>query len=146
MRNIVITIFVILWLVAFHYESTRYFYLQPLFHRQLPKIKFLFPPAGWIMFFNVNDSYGSAEVYGVKNGQPQLIDPHQILQTRPIGYDNINRNALSSILVPGMQQTFCTFLHRKFPFFDNFLVIYVNYPSLVKNPFEKQQAIAYECK
>ena len=146
MRNIVITIFVILWLIAFNYESTRYFYLQPLFHRQLPKIKFLFPPAGWIMFFNVNDSYGYAEVYGVKNGQTQLIDPHQILQTRPIGYDNINRNALSSVLSPGTQQTFCAFLHRKIPFFDNFLVTYVNYPSLVKNSLERQQAIAYECK
>lgn len=98
------------------------------------------------MFYNVNDSYGFAEVYGVKNGHPQLIDPHQILQTRPIGYDNINRNALSSVLSAGMEQPFCAFLHRKFPYFDNFLVTYVNYPSLIKEPFERQQGIAYECK
>ncbi|MDO8580528.1 MAG: hypothetical protein Q7S13_03515, partial [Candidatus Omnitrophota bacterium] len=49
-RNIFISLFVIVWLGIFHYESTRAFFLEPLFHRPLYKFKFLFPPAGWIMF------------------------------------------------------------------------------------------------
>ncbi|MBI3602031.1 MAG: hypothetical protein HY209_03965 [Candidatus Omnitrophica bacterium] len=145
-RNIIISIFVVGWLVVFHYESTRHFYWEPLLGRPLPKMKFLFPPAGWIMFFNVDDSYGYTEVYGVKDGHPQMIDPHQILQTRAIGYDNINRNALVTVLSRDVSGPFCLFLHRKFPYFDSFLVTYVNYPSLTKRPFERLQAVAYECK
>ncbi len=145
-RNTIISIFVVVWIFVFHYESTRHFYLEPFFKRELPKVKFLFPPAGWIMFFNVGDNYGNAEVYGVKDGRTQLIDPHQILVTRAIGYDNINRNALSTVLSRDVSQNFCAFLKRKFSYFDSFLVTYVQYPSLVERPFERQQAVAYECK
>ncbi len=145
-RNIFISIFVIIWILVFNYESTRHFYLEPLFHRDLPKVKFLFPPAGWVMFFNVDDSYGLAEVYGVKDGNTQRIDPHQILQTRAIGYDNIYRNALSTVLSRSLAQPFCAYLHRKFTYFDSFLVTYVNYPSVSQRPFERLQALAYECK
>ena len=145
-RNSLISIFVVVWLFVFHYESTRYFYLQPLFKRALPQVKFLFPPAGWIMFFNVDDGYGQAEVYGVKDGRAQFIDPHQILTTRAIGYDNIHRNALSTVLSRDLSQNFCAFLKRKFPYFDSFLVTYAQYPSLIERPFEKMQSIAYECK
>jgi hypothetical protein len=145
-RNTIISIFVIVWLVVFNYESIRHFYLEPLFQRSLPKMKFLFPPAGWIMFYNVDDSYGTVQVYGVKEGRTQLIDPHQILQTRAIGYDNIHRNALVGVLNPGMAKSFCTFLYRKFPYFDNFVVTYINYPSLIKEPFKQEQNIVYECK
>ena len=145
-RNILISIFVITWLVVFHYESTRYFYLEPLLKRPLPKVKFLFPPAGWIMFFNVSDSFGYAEVYGIKDGQSQLIDPHQILQTRAIGYDNIHRNALITVLAREMQRPFCGYLRRKFPSFDNFVITYVEYPHLSTQPFERIQRAIYECR
>ena len=145
MRNILISMFVICWLVVFNYESTRHFYLEPLLKCVLPKLKFLFPPAGWIMFYNVEEGYGMAEVYGVKDGQTQLIDPHQILQTRAIGYDNIHRNALISVLVRDVEKPFCDYLIRKFPYFDRFLVTYVQYPSVIKQPFERLQNVAYEC-
>ena len=145
LRNKLISIFVIVWLAVFYYESTCYYYLQPLLKRELPRMKFLFPTAGWIMFYNVGDNFGNTEVYGVKNGIPQLIDPHQILQTRAIGYDNINRNVLSTVLTPGLSQSFCPFLKRKFPYFEKFLVTYVEYPHLTQQPLEKMQTVAYEC-
>ena len=146
MRNIFISIFVVIWILVFNYESTRHFYLEPWLRRDLPKVKFLFPPAGWIMFFNVDDSYGLVEVYGVKDGRTQMIDPHQVLPTRPIGYDNIHRNALSMVMSRNMAQPFCGYLHRKFSYFDSFLVTYVNYPSVSQRPFERLQTVAYECK
>ena len=145
-RNTAISIFVVVWLFVFHYESTRHFYLEPFFKRELPKMKFLFPPAGWIMFFNVGDGYGQAEVYGIKDGRTHLIDPHQVLTTRAIGYDNIHRNALSTVLSRDVSRDFCAFLKRKFSYFDSFLVTYAQYPSLIERPFEKLQTIAYECK
>jgi hypothetical protein len=145
-RNTLISIFVIIWLVVFNYESTRHFYLEPWLGRPLPKLKFLFPPAGWIMFYNVGENYGYAQVYGVKNGQPQMIDPHQILQTRAIGYDNIHRNALVSVLSRGVEKPFCDYLHRKFPYFESFMVTYINHPSVTQRPFEQSQTLAYECR
>lgn len=145
-RNIVISVFVVAWLLLFHYESLRVFYLEPFLRRPLPQMKFLFPPAGWVMFFYIDPSYGYAQVYGIKDGRPQAIDPHLILQTRPIGYDNIHRNALVSVLSQEMEQPFCSFLKRKFPYFDNFAVTYINYPSVVEKPLEQTQTIVYECK
>ena len=145
LRNRVISIFVVLWLAIFYYESTCYYYLQPFFNRALPRMKFLFPPAGWIMFYNVGDNFGYTQVYGVRDGKSQAIDPHDILQTRAIGYDNINRNALSTVVSPGISDTFCPFLKRKFPYFEKFLVTYVEYPYLTEKPFEKRQVLAYEC-
>lgn len=146
MRKVVISVFVVCWIFVFHYESTRMFYLTPLFRHELPKVKFLFPPAGWIMFYNIGDSFGDAEVYGVKGGRPQRIDPHLILATRTIGYDNIYRNVLSEILNPGMAQSTCRFLRRKFPYFDSFLVTYTEYPSITKAPLEQRQVVMYECR
>ena len=144
-RNILITIFVIVWTLVFHYESTRHFYLEPLLGKPLPKVKLLFPPAGWIMFFNVDDQFGYAEVYGMRGGKAFLIVPHKILLTRAIGYDNIQRNVLSTILANSLKGDFCQFLKRKFPEFDNFYITAVDYPSIVKMPFEKYQALMYEC-
>ena len=92
LKRIAISIFVVVWLAVFFYESNRYFYLSPLFGRPLPKVKFLFPPAGWIMFFNVDDGFGYAEVFGIKASVKTKIDPHDILQTKAVGYDNIHRN------------------------------------------------------
>ena len=146
MRNICISIFVLVWLIVFHYESTRYFYLEPFFKQDLPKLKFLFPPAGWIMFFNVDESYGLAEVYGVKGGQKELIDPHRIFVTKAVGYDNIHRNVLSGVLSYGIQQRFCSFLWRKFPDYDYFMVVAAYYPSVIKKPGEKIYRPAYVCQ
>ena len=142
-RNTYITIFTVLWILLFHYESVRHFYLSPLFGRELPKFKFLFPPAGWIMFFSVDDSFGNTEVYGVKDGKPQRINPHDILETRTIGFDNIHRNILSRVLYQDKQQAFGKLLKRKFPYFDSFYVTYVRYPSLTKEPFKRIEQIVY---
>lgn len=98
------------------------------------------------MFYNVDESYGYAQVYGIKDGQSQPLDPHQVLQTRAIGYDNIHRNALVTVLTAGVQKPFCGYLHRKFPYFDSFAVTYVNHPSVTDRPFEQQQVIAYQCQ
>ena len=145
-RNILISTFVIMWLLVFYYESSRVFFLEPLLHRPLPKVKFLFPPAGWIMFYNVEDNFGYVEVYGLKNGRTQLIDPHQILQTRAIGYDNIHRNALITMASADLSKPFCAFLQRRFPYFENFIIIYVNYPLITQQSMERQQKVLYECK
>lgn len=145
-RNFVITLFVIIWTIIFHYESIRYFYLNPFFKRDLPQMKFLFPPAGWIMFFNVDDQFSYAEIYGMKNNQPWLIDPHLIFRTRPIGFDNIHRNVLIEALFANQQQPFCRYLKMKFPDFDNFLVTAVIYPSVAKTPLRRVQQVVYECR
>ena len=144
-RNTVITIFVILWTLLFHYESTCHFYLEPFFGKHLPKMKFLFPPAGWIMFFNVGEDTGCAEVYGVNAEGYQLIDPHEILATRTIGFDNIHRNVLSTVLSNDLQGPFCQFLQRKFSEFDNFFVTAVYYPSVIKTPHKRLQRVMYQC-
>jgi hypothetical protein len=142
----VISVFVLIWLVTFHYESLRAFYLNPLFNRKLPKIKLLFPPAGWIMFFRVDDSAANVEVYGVdSNHQPQLIDPHDILQTRTIGYDNIHRGAMFAFASPQNRQQACAFLHRKLRYYQGFIVTYVLYPQTSKQPFQNQRYILYQC-
>jgi len=145
-RNVCITIFVIFWTILFHYESIRYFYLNPFLKRDLPQMKFLFPPAGWIMFFNVNDQFSHAEVYGMKDHQPQLIDPHLIFRTRTIGFDNIYRNILSEVFVPYQERSFCRYLKMKFPNFDDFLVTAVIYPSVTKTPLLRVQQVVYECR
>lgn len=146
MRNKIITIFVVFWLVIFNYESCRAMFLNPFFGHDLPKLKFLFPPAGWVMFYTVSDSYGYAEVFGVKDGRAQWIDPHDILTTRPILYDNVHRNALISVLDQQAKPAFCAYLKQKFPYFESFMVTYTNYPSVIKNRYEQQQALMYECR
>jgi len=115
LKKIFISLFVVVWLVLFNYESTRHFYLTPLFGRTLPKLPLLFPPAGWIMFFQVGDREGHVQVYGVKDGVEHLIDPHDILETRAVLYDNIHRNVMINVLYEGMRPRFCRFLKRKFP-------------------------------
>lgn len=144
-KSILISVFVIAWLAVFHYESIRHFYLQPLMKKELPKVKLLYPPAGWIMFFNVGAGHGYAQVYGVKEGRTQAIDPHDILLTRSIGYDNINRNALITVLENGMAQPFCDFLKRKFTYYDSFIVTYVHYPNRSARKYERLEQARYQC-
>ena len=145
-RNVLISIFVVVWLLVFYYESSRVLFLAPWLQRPLPKVKFLFPPAGWIMFYKVEDNFGYVEVHGIKDGRSQWIDPHQILQTRAIGYDNINRNALITVASADSAKSFCAFLQRRFPYFDNFMITYVNYPSLRQQSMARQDRVLYECK
>ena len=144
-RNTIISIFIILWIIVFHYESIRYFYLNPIFKQNLPKMKFLFPPAGWIMFYNVDDTYGFVEVLGIKDNVLQLIDPHDILRTRTIGFDNIHRNVLSTVADRHVAKSFCQFLDRRFPYFDGFAVTAVEYPSVTKEPYHRVQRVLYQC-
>jgi hypothetical protein len=146
-RNVFISLFVILWLCLFHYESIRAFYLNPLFKRDLPHMQFLFPPAGWIMFYKVEDGSGDVQVFGLRNGKPpQFIDPHQIFETRQIGYDNIHRGAMGALASMRVKPQACRFLHRKFPYFQQFLVTYVEYPSPTKEPMEQNRYIIYQCE
>ena len=144
-RHAWIGVFVIVWIVLFHYETLRLHYLSPLLGRELPKVKWLYPPAGWIMFFNVDRRYGMAEVYGLREGRPVLLDPHEIFRTRFVLYDNIRRNALISVLSPHRAQDFCHFLARKFPSYERFAVVYAQYPDVVDRPADVQRHLAYRC-
>ena len=145
-RNTIISLFVIAWTLVFHYESTREFYLEPFLKKELPKVKFLFPPAGWIMFFNIDDQYSYAEIYGVSSDGAQLIDPHLILATRTVGFDNIHRNVLSVAFAEGLRGQVCGFLERKFPEFDDFIITGVLHPSVTKTPNRRIQKVIYKCK
>jgi hypothetical protein len=144
-RNIWISLFVVVWIAVFHYETLRLNYLSPLVGRELPKLKFLYPPAGWIMFFHVDRSYGFAEVYGITDGTPALIDPHKIFETRFVWYDNIHRNVLVSILSGSDAPHACRYLSRKFPQYERFAIVYATYPDLIDRPNEIQRQVAYRC-
>jgi len=144
-RNTLITWFVICWTLVFQYETLRLNYLSPLFQRELPKLRLLFPPAGWIMFYQVDKSYGFAEVYGIAGGEPVKLDPHDIFETQAFGYDNIHRNVLVGVLYRDRTEEFCRFLDRKFPQYDSFAVLYGQYPNVVKTPDRVRYQVAYRC-
>jgi len=145
-RNTRITWFVLCWTLLFHYESLRAGYLSPLLKRELPKCPLLFPPVGWIMFFQVDRSYGFAEVYGVRDDRPHLLDPHDVFRTRALGYDNIHRNVLIGVLSRSRAEAFCRYLHWKFPADDAFLVVYAFYPDLIEAPEQLLRQVAYRCE
>ena len=145
LRNTVITLFVIVWIIAFHYESLRFFYLNPYFGNSLPKIKFLFPPAGWIMFYNVDDQFGYVEVRGLKGSQAQLIDPHDIIRTRTVGFDNIHRGILGTVASTYQAAPFCRYLNRRFSYFDRFIVDYVYFPSITREHYRQIRSVLYVC-
>ena len=145
-RDLLISVFVVVWIAVFQYESLRLNYLAPLVGQELPKLKFLYPPAGWIMFFNIDRSYGFAQVYGIRQGKAVEIDPHAIFETRFVGYDNIRRNVLISVLSPSHGPSFCAYLHRKFPEYDGFAVVYSLYPDVVDHPDDIRSQLAYQCR
>ncbi len=145
-RNILITWFVICWTLVFHYETLRHSYLRPLFGRELPKLPLLFPPAGWIMFFNVDRSYGFAEVYGIRGGEPIQLEPHAILETKAVGYDNIHRNVLVGVLSQQHAPAFCRYVRRKFPGYDSVVVAYAQHPDLIDTPDRILRQVAYRCQ
>ena len=144
-RNALITWFVIGWTLLFQYETLRANSLSPLFQRELPKLPLLFPPAGWIMFFNVDKSYGFAEVYGVRGGEALRLDPHDVFETRAVGYDNIHRNVLVGVLSRDRAEPFCRYLRRKFPGHESFAVVYGQYPDVVNRPGQVLRQVAYLC-
>ena len=145
-RNTLITCFVVGWTLLFHYESLRAHYLSPLLQRPLPKVPLLFPPAGWIMFFNVDRSYGLAEVYGLRrSARPTRIDPHEIFRTKAVGYDNIRRNMLISVLDRRRALDFCRYLRRRFPEYEGFAVLYAEYPDLITTPERILRGVDYQC-
>jgi len=144
-RNIFISIFVVLWVAVFHYESLRHFYLEPLAGRTLPKVKFLFAPAGWIMFFRVDKAYGNIDVYGFKGDMPHKIDPHEIFKVRTVGYDNIRRGVIGSAASQRNRRAFCKHLNDNFAYFDNFRIVYTYYPDFIEKPYETYQQILYAC-
>lgn len=144
-KNTIITLFVLAWLTFFTYETVRYEYLNVIFGVALPKLKFLFPPAGWIMFYDVGEASGRAEVYGVRGDKIELIDPHQIFDNRWIGYDNIRRNILIHVLDKRTSVSFCRYLKRKFPQYEHFKVVWVIYPSETRQPGKKVMKVVYEC-
>ena len=147
-RNPLITWFVVFWILLFHYESLRANYLTPLVGKELPKWPLLFPPAGWIMFFNVDRSYGFAEVYGRKNGQFTLIDPHNIFRTQAVGYDNIRRNVLITVLPRQESADFCRYLKWRLPGYEAFTVVYGAYPDVTRvNAADNiWRQVAYRCE
>ena len=148
-RDIAITCFVIVWTLFFHYQTFRVNYLQPFFqrtfNRELPRIPLLFPPAGWIMFYRIDPVYGFTEVYGFRGGEPVLLNPHDVLETRAVGYDNIHRNVLVGVLDPDDAPAFCRFLRRKFPTYDAFAVAYGQYPDLIHTPDHVVRQVVYQC-
>jgi len=145
-RSILISWFVVGWLLLFNYESLRANYLIPLTGRPLAKTRLLFPPSGWIMFYNIDRSYGFAEVYGLRGSTPEKIDPHAIFETRGLGYDNIHRNMLVGVLYRDRAPAFCDFLRRKFPSYDAFAVVYGQYPNFVDEPGRIIRQVAYRCQ
>ena len=145
-RNRVITGFVICWALLFQYETLRASYLSPLAHRELPKFRLLFPPAGWIMFYNVGPSYDFVEVYGIRGQEAVKLDPHEIFATRAVGYDNIRRNVLIGVLSEGAAPPFCRYLKRKFPVYDTFAVLAERYPDLVATPNRFLFQVAHRCE
>ncbi len=146
LRDRFILLFVAVWLALFHYESLRLNYLSSLVGRELPKFKFLFPPAGWIMFYRVDSAEVRTEVYGLNNeDRLELIDPHRIFNNQWIGYDNIRRNVLISVMDRYSAPHFCRYLKRKFPEYARFSVFQVVYPNVIENPKKRVLKLAYEC-
>lgn len=153
-QRVLITWFVIGWMILFQYETLRAQYLSPLVlrlrlaqaGRPLPKFPLLFPPAGWIMFYNVDNSYGFAEIYGITGSEPTLLDPHDIFPIKNVGYDNIRRNVLVSVLDGRRAENFCQFLQRKFPHYDSFAVVYAQHPDLIETPELVGRQVAYRCQ
>ena len=149
-RKAAIWSFIVVWNAVFLYETFRAFQLEPLLRRlhvqaELPKLPMLFPPAGWIMFYKVENAAGGVEVYGVNKGGRTLIDPHRIFSTRYVLFDNIRRGMMFEAVEPGRQWGFCNYLRRKFPEYADFAVTQYEYPSLTDPSVKKLQADDYTC-
>lgn len=145
-RDITISAFVLFWLLLFTYQTLRVNHLTPLLGRALPRVPLLFPPAGWIMFYQIDARYGFTEVYGIQDDEPTLIDPHDIFATRAVGYDNIHRNVLIGVLYQERARPFCRYLRRKFPDSESFAIVYAHYPDAINTPERVVRKVSYRCQ
>ena len=98
------------------------------------------------MFYNVDERFSRVDVYGVKKQQLYLIDPHDIFRTRTIGFDNIHRGILGSVVGQGQANQFCPFLEYRFPYFDRFIITLNYYPDFLKEPYKQFQEVRYQCR
>ena len=146
-KKTLISFFIIFWTLLFHYESLRACYLNTVLNRTLPKFPLLFPSAGWLMFYKIGNFWTTAEVYGVRKGQdPERIDPHRIFTTRFLGCDPIHRNLMMTIVNPDAGPQFCPYLKRKFPAYENFMVVHGGYKTLTPQRSPKEYfPPAYSC-
>ena len=100
------------------------------------------------MFYEVGDSWSTAEVYGLRPGEmtAERIDPHRIFTTRFVGFDNIHRNIMVNAISDHPIPQFCSYLKRKFPEYTKFGVVLAGYSTLTKeNPPKKRMRMLYEC-
>ncbi len=146
LRQLSSVVFVVVWIALFFYETLRLNYLSPLLGRALPKLPLLYPPAGWIMFYQIEPRYGYAEVYRINGKSAELIDPHDIFATQAIGYDNIHRNMLVSVLDARRGEVFCAYLKRKFPDAGGFAIVHAEYPDLIASPDRVLRRVSYRCE
>ncbi len=153
LRDHFISLFVVIWLMVFMLNTTRHLLLEPFLKRSFPGFslalavnKFLFPPAGPIMFFNVDDSFGFYRVSGIKNGKLFDLNPHEVILNRTLFYDNIHRGVLGAIGDPGSVVSFCRWMHGRFPEFDDFAVGVRQYPALKKSRYVYQEGWLYRCR
>jgi hypothetical protein len=98
------------------------------------------------MFFHVDERYGLCEVYRGTPGGPIRIDPHAIFETKAVGYDNIHRNMLVSVLDRRLGPAFCAYLRRKFPGNKGFAVVHAQYPDVIRRPDRLLRGLAYRCE
>ena len=152
LRDQFISIFVVIWLLVFMYNTARHFLLRPLWTKFFPQSaiefpinKFLFPPAGPIMFYNVDDSFGSFRVSGIKDGQLYELNPHQVVLNRTLFYDNIHRGVLGVVAARESIPDFCRMMVRRFPEFDDIAVGIRQYPSLIRSRTLYKEGWLYRC-
>lgn len=140
LRKIAISVFVIFWLLLFHYEALRAFYLSPLAGRDLPKFPVLFPTFGWNMFYSLPNSWSTAEVYGSRNGpsEPERIEADRIFSLNFPGFDFNRRNVIGKVLDPKISGEFCAYLKRKFPAYQDFTIRHAVVTQLVPTRAPKQ--------
>ena len=144
-RKILISLLILAGMVLFHYESIRFLYLSPALGR-LPEIPFLFPKNGWTLFYKFENFWVNLEVFGSPKGKnPEWIDPHRIFRTRFWGFDTVPHNSLMNIAIYGTQPEFCAFLKKKFPAYENFLLVQSGYRQLVPRRSEKEVFSYFQC-
>lgn len=97
-------------------------------------------------FSQIEPRYGFAEVYGLTHGKPERIAPHTIFPLKHLGCDNMRRNILVSVLDERVAPSFCPYLQRKFPAYEDFLVVAAEYPDLIAAPERLLRQPLYRCR
>ncbi len=96
------------------------------------------------MFYSVGEQDVHAEVYALDGARQTMLDPHEIFATRWVGYDNIHRNILVTVLEASLALPFCGYLKRKFPGHDDFVVAQAHMPSVITDKRTLRQGL-YRC-